>query len=136
MTHNELEHELTLDMIAEIDAKIPALKKWIDHLTEWRKAFCGQLAALLARSADRTPEEQEQVCGLKRSISNIDRGCEYWNGSAVVGPQLAALIKAHYRPTWDGPRDPWSAGHGSLPVAERLLESLQRERDSHTGDRE
>jgi hypothetical protein len=75
----EPQHEFVLDMIAEIDAKILTLKRWINHLTEWRKTFCDLLAALPARAADRTREEQEQGLGLKLSIANIDRGCEYWN---------------------------------------------------------
>ena len=101
-----------------IDEKIESLTCWIAHLVEWRKELSDQLSVL-----------QIQESELKLSIQNIDQGCEYWQGTAVIGAPLAALIKMHYRPTWDGPRGPWSAGHGSLPVAQRLLESLQRERE-------
>ena len=110
--------------LAELDPKIAMVTKWRDHLVTWRQSLCEQLLAASPRSG----RTVDWVQGLKMSISNIDRGCEYWNSMASVGPQLAELMRAAgYKPT-DGSNDIWTAGFGSLRVTEQRLAELQKRR--------
>jgi hypothetical protein len=55
---------------------------------------------------------------LQLSVSNLERGCEYWNGEPSIGPQLAAKMQAAGYCGWPG----------SMPAVEQRLEARRKQR--------
>jgi hypothetical protein len=113
-----------------LDPPIAAIETWIGHFTAWRKEFCEAMDTLPARAADRTREQEQQVLGFTSAVKNIDFGCTYMNGFAMVATVLREKIMANYQPTWGGSLDPWSVGYGCLPAAEERLVDLRQRRDA------
>lgn len=97
------------------------MNEWREHLTTWRGEFVPRLLALPNDARERTPDEEKQRIALTRAIAEIDRGCAYSGTTAHLSPLLAERIKSAYTPTWEGSRDPWDYGFGSLVATEERI---------------
>lgn len=109
-------------------SRMPPLQKWVAVLAKGREAFTTELLAM--PEGNLTREQEQRVAQLQGAIENIDYGCDYAGGIALLSPLVANLIKANYAPTWDGPRDPWAVGFGSLVQATKQLAQFEGDRDA------
>jgi hypothetical protein len=118
----------TVPEIAKLDPQIAAVTVWIDHLQAWRKEFVDRLATLPHTGKQ---EQEQERSALTLAVDNIDNGCAYAYGVAMVAGPLREKIEAHYTPTWSMQTlDRWAVGHGCLGHAQALLAELQRKRDA------